>query len=147
MEKLLKTNKTIIFVLLAVALLAGCATISPFDQHAYVQTTSLKVDALHLMGKAVGDYTTYEKDIEAFEISLQKVYEYEKNRPKNDITVAMWDKLMKPDGHLLGGFLRRWKEEGKLGSAFVENIKEVVGGEFDKIAGLESKKLKSSDIK
>jgi len=145
MKQLLKT-KTTVLLLCAAVLLAGCATIAPFDQHAYVQTTSLKVDALHLMGKAVNDYTAHAQEVEAFEIAVQKVYEYEKNRPKNDITTAMWEKLIKPDGHLLGGFLQRWKKEGRLGSAFVENMQEVVGGEFDKIAGLESKKIKSSDL-
>ncbi len=132
---------------LAALVMAGCATISVFDQHAYQQTTSLKVEAVHLMGKAVESYDAHRGDVETFQLSLQKLYEYEKNRPKNEITVEMWDKLMNPDGHLLGGFMKRWESEGRLNKVFVGEAQLLVSKAFDQIAGLESKKLKPADIK
>ena len=126
---------------------AACATISSFDQYAYTQTTSLKVDALNTMSLATQEYATNEKTVQELQTNLQKVYEYEKNRPKNEITLKMWDALLNPDGHLLGGFIKRWQTEKKLNAVFVQEEKKIVGEAFDQIAGLESHKIKPSDIK
>lgn len=123
-----------------------CATLSSFDQQAYLQTTSIKVDALNIMDLAIEDYGTNEKSLKEFETKLQKVYEYEKNRPKNEITLMLWDKLLDPNGHLLGGVLSRWKNEKKLGATFINESKKLVDKAFDQILGLESKKIKASDI-
>jgi hypothetical protein len=71
------------------------------------------------------------------------VYEYEKNRPKNEITLKMWDVILNPDGHLLGGFIKRWKNEKKLNAVFIQEEKKMVGEAFDQIAGLESHKIKT----
>src|SRR5665647_2692675 len=87
-------NLTILVFLLS---FTGCATISSFDQYAYTQTTSLKVDAMNTMDLATDEYTTHEKTVQDLQTRLQKVYEYEKNRPKNEITLKMWDKLLDAD--------------------------------------------------
>jgi len=81
-----------------------------------------------------------------FQTKLRKVYEYEKNRPKNEISVKLWDILIDTNGYLLGGFLSRWKKENKLNVAFITNEKDLVGKAFDQISGLESKKIKASEI-
>ena len=124
----------------------GCATISSFDQYAYTQTTSLKVDALNTMDLAVNEYKIQEATVQELQTKLQKVYEYEKNRPKNEITLKMWDVLLNPDGHLVGGFLNRWQKDGKLSKTFIDNDKKIVSDAFDQIAGLESHKIKPSEL-
>ena len=134
---------TMLFVILS---LAGCATISTFDQHAYAQTTSAKVDALNVMSKATADYQKNEKSVVALQTELDKIYEYEKNRPKNEITIKMWKILLNKNGHLLGGFLTRWKKESHLNKTFITEEKKLVGSAFDQIAGLESHKIKKSEI-
>ncbi|MDR2802531.1 MAG: hypothetical protein LBB31_04860 [Prevotellaceae bacterium] len=139
--KIIRKNK-IAALLLSAVMVASCATISLFDQHAYERTTSLKVDALHVMSAATEDYAAHVQDIETLQLNLQKAYEYEKNRPNNDITTQMWALLLNPEEHLLGGFFTLWKEEGKLGETAVSRSKQQVGEAFDKIAGLESKKIK-----
>lgn len=125
----------------------SCASISHFDQYAYAQTTSIKVDALNTMDLAITDYISSTQIVQGLETNLQKLYEYEKNRPKNDLSIKMWDKLLNKEGHLLGGFIERWKTEGKLNAAFISESKEQVGDAFDQISGLESNKIKPSDIK
>jgi hypothetical protein len=125
----------------------SCVSISSFDQYAYAQTTSIKVDALNIMDLAIEDFNMHQADVNEFSTKLQKVYEYEKNRPKNEITIKLWDKLLDPNGHLLGGFLSRWEKEKKLGDTFITEEKKLVDKAFDQIAGLESKKIKPSDIK
>jgi len=125
---------------------SGCVTISPFDQYAYAQTTSIKVDALNLMDLANDDFSKHQASVMEFQTKLRKVYEYEKNRPKNEISVKLWDILIDTNGYLLGGFLSRWKKENKLNVAFITNEKDLVGKAFDQISGLESKKIKASEI-
>jgi hypothetical protein len=131
------------FLLLAVLFsFAACATISTFDQYAYTQTTTLKVDALNTMTLATDEYAINEKSVQELQTNLQKIYEYEKNRPKNEINIQLWDKMIDTNGHLLGGFLKRWQNEKKLNAVFVQEEKKIVGEAFDQIAGLESHKIK-----
>lgn len=129
-----------------ILIICSCASISRFDQYAYAQTTSLKVDALNTMSLATSNYDSCADKVQNLETSLQKIYEYEKNRPKNEISIKLWDKLLNKDGHLLGGFIERWKKENKLNETFILNLKEQVGEAFDQISGLESNKIKISDI-
>jgi hypothetical protein len=57
------------------------------------------------MGKATDSYASHQREIGELQIALDKAYEYDRNRPLNEITVKMWDKLLDPQGALLGGFL------------------------------------------
>jgi hypothetical protein len=132
--------------LLCILGLLGCAsTISTYDQYAYVQTTNLKVEALALMDKAVDSVSKYIPAIEDIEMKLNKAYEYEKGRQKNEISTQMWEILKSPDKHLLGGILKRWRDEKQLGAGFIANEKKIIGEAFDIIAELESKKIKQTD--
>ena len=133
-------------LLVVVLSFTACATISSFDQYAYAQTTSLKVDAINTMSMAISDYSTNEKTVQELQTKLQKAYEYEKNRPKNEITLKMWTILLDSNGHLLGGFITRWEKEQKLNAVFIQEEKKIVGDAFDQIAGLESQKIKPTDI-
>jgi len=147
MDKLklsIRFTKVILLFLLISSI--SCVSISRFDQYSYAQTTAIKVDALELMDLAVNDYSSYETNDREFQTKLKKIYEYEKNKPKNDITIELWNKLIDPNGHLLGGFLNRWKTERKLNETFVLEEKKLVDKAFDQITGLESKKIKPSDI-
>lgn len=148
-KNLIKMNPAVLrhfVLLLTVFTFLGCATISSFDQYAYTQTTSLKVDAMNIMDMAKDSITLHKEEVMEFETKLQKVYEYEKNRPKNEITLKMWDLLLNPEGHLLGGFLNRWKTTALLSPAFITNEKKLVSDAFDQIAGLESHKIKTSEV-
>jgi len=136
-------NITMLFVIFSAV---SCASISSFDQQAYTQTTSVKVDALNLMDLAKYDYATQENNVKEYLTKQQKIYEYEKNRPKNEITLKLRDKLLDKDGHLLGGFLNRWQTETKLNETFIAEEKKLVDKAFDQISGLESKKIKPSEI-
>ncbi|MGN6340491.1 MAG: hypothetical protein ACTHML_05990 [Ginsengibacter sp.] len=125
---------------------SGCATISGFDQYAYTQATSIKVDALNVMNLATENYTNHLQEVSQVNNEIEKIYEYEKNRPKNSITTRMWQRMEDTSGHLYAGFIHRWKDQGKLSQAFVDDEKELVAKSFDQIAGLESKKIKPSSI-
>ena len=134
-------------LLVVVLSFAACATISSFDQYAYAQTTSLKVDAINTMSMATGNYSTNEKTVQELQTKLQKAYEYEKHRSNNGITVKMWELLKNPNRNLFGGFLKRWQEKKTLSATFITEAKTQVSEAFDMIVELESQKIKPDDKK
>jgi hypothetical protein len=146
----MKTKKTNylfrIFLFSALALIA-CNTMSHFDQYAYTQSTSIKVDALNLIDLATEDYKTHEKEVKEVDTKVQKIYEYEKNRPKNEFTTRQWEILKDTTKDLYGGFIAMWRKNGKVGKTFIENKKAQIGKAFDQISQLESKKIKPSEVK
>lgn len=134
-------------LLFPLLLLFSCSpTISTFDQTAYMQVTSLKVDALDLMDKATENYTSHESEVKAIQLAIDKAIEYDKHRPNNAITINMWTILNNPEGHLFGGFLVKWKKEGKCNAVYIVDKKKQIGDSFDQIAELESKKIKTSEV-
>jgi hypothetical protein len=131
--------------LIAVTLTA-CSTIAPYSQYAYQQATSIKVDALALMDKATEPYTSHATDVQNLETEIDKAYEYAKSRPKNELSTKQWALLKDPDHNLLGGFLKRWKAQSTLSAVFIKEAEGLVGDAFDTISGLESGKIKASNI-
>ena len=129
-----------LIVLIAVT---GCKPLmSTFDQASYSQVISLKVDALALMDKSTDAYTSHTADINALQLELDKAIEYDKHRPNNLITNEQWKVLSDTTGHLLGGFLVKWKKDGKESAVYIADKKTQIGDSFDQIADLEIKKLK-----
>ena len=126
---------------------ASCSTISTYDQAAYEHATSAKVDTLALIDKATESYSSHEKEIIAVRTELEKAYEYDLGRPLNKITVAQWAVLLDPERDLVGGFLKMWKSKGSVSAYFVTAKKKQIGEAFDQIIGLESGKIKPSQVK
>ena len=116
-----------------------------FDQAAYEHATSLKVDTLVVMSKATESYANHSREVADLQISLDKAYEYDRNRPLNIVTITLWDKLRNPEGDLLGGFLREWKEDGPLLPKYVSAKKKQVAEAFNVIIQLESGKIRASE--
>lgn len=131
-----------LFLILLLTGMSACSTISRFDQYAYSQATSIKVDALSLMDSATEQYAQHQSSVAGVMTSMNKIYEYEKNRPKNDISEKMWAMLKDSTGHLYGGFIKRWQREGKLDATFIQESKRLIGQSFDQISQLESGKIK-----
>ncbi len=91
-------------------------------------------------------FNNHHDEVLKLKTNLQKIYEYEKNRPNNEITLKMWEKLLDKDGHLIGGFLMKWEEQGTQSEIFIREAKKIIGPAFDQIAQLESKKIKPSEL-
>lgn len=133
--------------LLAFTLNNSCGSlISTYNHYAYTQTIDVKVELLYLMEQAVEPFELHEESIKTIQMKIEKVYEYEKGRPKNEITVAMWEKFKSPDRFLFGGFIKRWQTEETLSLSFIEESKKNIGVAIDQIIGLESGKIKKSEL-
>lgn len=129
------------------ATIGACSPlIATYSQAAYEQATAIKAESLALMGKAAEPYGQHSQEVEALMLQVEKAYEYAGGRPKNEISTQQWAKMKDPSKNLLGGFFKRWKEEGQLGSTFVEEAKGVIAESFDQIIGLESGKIKEADV-
>jgi len=123
-------------------LLSGCTSIAPFNQRAYEQATSLKVDALMLLNYAAEPYGKHEQKIEMLKINLEKAYEYAKGRNKNEITTQQWLIIKDPSRNSLGGILKKWKSEAVLNKVFIEEAKQLVSDAFDAVISLEGGKIR-----
>ena len=143
MRLLTKSN----YLLVITFFVVGCAsTISFFDQFSYKETISAKIEALALMDKAVEDYDSQKESIESVVKAMNKVYEYEKNRPKNTETTKMWEILLDPNKNLFGGFLKKWETDKKENQTFIDQAKPQVEKAFDIIIDLENKKIKPEGV-
>lgn len=132
---------------LLAGVVASCGpTISTFSPIAYEQATSLKVDALAIMDRAIEPYADHRAEAESLMIRLAKAYEFAKGRPSNDVSTRQWRILIDPERNLLGGFLARWKKESRLSTTFVTEAKGLVADAFDTIIGLESGKIKPEQV-
>lgn len=127
-------------------ILSSCRLFSPsvsaFDQYSYTQTTSLKVDALDLMDLATDSVQLHEKEIKTVQSAIQKIVEYEKHRPKNEVTTQLWFALTDTSGNLFGKFILRWQHDKILKPVYVQEKKKQIGLAFDQIAEMESGKNK-----
>lgn len=129
------------FVALAM-LITSCASIrtAPFDQYAYQKGTEIKVDALRLMDKATMRYNSQTEAIDHLETELAKMLEYEKNRPNNQISYAMWKMMANPNGDFIASFLKLWKEKGTVSPVFIKQAKEQITEALDLVLQYEGKK-------
>jgi hypothetical protein len=116
-----------------------------FDQYSYQQAISLKVESLNLMDEAVEVYTEHASDIETLQLDLQKMVEYEKNKPDNEISYAMWKIIANDERNLLAGFLKRWEEKSQLSQVFIKEAKLQVSESLDLIIKYEANKNKSNE--
>ena len=127
----------------AFLLCSGCTSaIAPYDHYAYLQATSLKVEALELLDNAVEPYSMHVEEVRSFKQRMQKAYEYVRALPKNDLTRRQYEILMNPQGHSLFGVLNRWESSGRLSPAFVHQIRPQIAAHFDQVIALEAAKIK-----
>lgn len=147
--KIIKTNlifivRSIVFVTL---LATACSTVSVYSPEAYKQAVDLKIESLNLMSFATASYQDYQEEVDFLKTELKKAFEFAKGRPNNEISTQQWEILIDEDRNLLGGFLKRWKDENILSQMFVDEMQMIVSDAFDTIIGLESGKINPSELK
>jgi hypothetical protein len=136
-------------ILLGYLLLQGCGpSMALFSERAYDLATSLKVETLALMDKAVEPYDKHAAKVEDLILELRKAYEYAAGRASNEIPAEQWAILIDPEKNLAGGFFKRWQEKGTLNKIFIDEAKKgLIAPAFDLIIGLEAGKLKPEEAR
>jgi PBP1b-binding outer membrane lipoprotein LpoB len=147
MQRNILFNLKILLAIFAINIvLVGCSSISEFSQYAYQQAVDLKVESLDLIGNADQPFEDYTDDVYALKLELKKAMEFAKGRKDNEISTKQWEILTDENRNLLGGFLKRWEDEDTLSKMFIDEAKQIISDAFDTIIGLESGKIKPSEI-
>ncbi|VXC25713.1 conserved exported hypothetical protein [Flavobacterium sp. 9AF] len=115
-----------------------------YDQYSYQKTTELKVETLLLMDNAVTPYPDQQEKVEKILLDMEKLKEYEKNKPNNEITFSMWSIMTNSEKNLVSGFFKRWKEKQNLSPAFVIEAKKQIEEAYNLLIEYEVKKDKTS---
>jgi hypothetical protein len=146
--KFLFLKKSLLGLVLMCFITSGCAPgISLYSENAYDQAVTLKINSLRLIDHATEPYSDHAQDVESLMYEIDKAYEYAKGRPRNELSAWQWKILKDPDGHLLGGFIIRWKEQETLSTPFITESKGVISDAFDTLIGLESGKIRPSEVR
>jgi hypothetical protein len=142
MNKALNVQKKFFWLLLFSLLFSCKATIALYDQYAYTQATSLKVDLQNLALESDSiSFETAKPDIDKVDIELQKAYEYNKGRDNNSISSKQYEILL-ADDHFYKSFLKDWKAKGKESAIMSQNISEEIGDLMDQVIKAENGKNK-----
>ena len=92
-------------------------------------------------------YDSQTAAIENLEAELEKMVEYEKNKPDNQISYAMWKMIADPNKKFIGGFLKLWEEKGTVNQIFADEAKGQVVEALDLILQYEGKKDPAAENK
>ena len=139
-----------LFGILALALvIAACSPlISAYDGDTFKDTTELKAKTLVLMDRAVEPYDNYKTQVDEVMVMAGSLYDRQKVRRYNKLTVKQWDLLLSDDAlpgtkAMLPPFFENWKSDGKLKPFYIKEIKKQIAAAFDEIIKLESAKIKN----
>jgi hypothetical protein len=142
MIKTLSHYKKIYWVFLLVLSIGCKPTIALYDQYAYTQATSLKVDMQNLALESQNvNYNEATADINKVNTDLQKAYEYNKGRDLNSLSTKQYEILLS-ENDFYKQFLNNWKSSGKESATFAQNVSDKIGQLMDQIIKLENGKNK-----
>ena len=93
---------------------------------------------------ATTSFEEHQQMVEKVLLDMEKLKEYEKNKPNNEITFSMWSIMTDSEKNLVAGFFKRWKEKQTLSPAFVTEAKKQIEEAYDLLIEYEVKKDKTS---
>jgi hypothetical protein len=145
--KIVVKRSNLVFLILFILVLSACTgpRIALYNETAYSNAVSLKVESLALMGKATDSISAHVQEISTLETNIEKAYQYVRWLPRNELTVAQWEILKDPNRDLLGGFLKKWENEKVLHVVFIKEKEKQISDAFDEILKLETGKNKPKD--
>ena len=142
-------KKQILKLVLAFAflLLTACGSLKTaiYDQYSYQQEVSLKVETQDLLKHAVEPYDTYKNKVEELLLEMEKMEEYEKNKPNNTLSYKMWQLMTDADKNSVAGLFKLWKEKGQLSAVFLGEATGQVTETFDALIKYEASKNKENE--
>jgi len=136
----MKTLKNSIIVLLTITLFSSCASL--YDPVTHAETVNTKSSALNLMDQSTSPFNNHTAEVAQFKQKLADRLNYEKTKPKNEITTKMWE-VLNNDNKLIKSYLKLWEEKGTLSQFFIDEAKPQIGEAFDLLIEYEEKKDKT----
>ena len=134
---------TFLFVILFVS----CNTIKTaiYDQYSYQQDIALKVETLAVLKHGTESYDAFETQIEHLLLEMEKMEEYEKNKPNNSISYKMWELMTDENRNSVAGLFKMWKTKGQLSSVFLLEANDQIEAAFDALIKYEISKNKENE--
>ena len=126
----------VILVATLVGLFASCAT---YDTYSYDQTVKLKNETIQLMEAGNESYSLHSNNVDGLRAKIDSLYNYEKSRNNNLVSVKMWE-ILKKDNGLVFGFFQRWKASNSLNQFFIREAVKQTSISFDEIIQTEENK-------
>jgi len=128
-------------------LITSCGSIKTaiYDQYSYQQEVSLKIETKALLNHATEDYAVYQDQITHVLLEMEKMEEYEKNKPDNAISYQMWHLMTDADKNSVAGLFKRWKEKEHLSAVFTQEASLQVMEAFDALIKYEVSKDKEKE--
>lgn len=140
----LKINRIPAFALTPFLILwMGCAHfIANYDPITYKSLTDLKAEIVLFLEKVdpVKPYTEYAPQFEDLKLKLEKVYEYEKGKKKNDDTIAQITEVRT----MLHDLVALYKEQNKLNAFYLDEKKKQLATALDIVITTENSKTKGN---
>ncbi|MFD0962958.1 hypothetical protein [Pseudofulvibacter geojedonensis] len=135
------------FLAITLLTLTACNSIKTaiYDQYSYQQEIALKVETNSLLNHATEPYTDYKEEVEKLLLEMEKMEEYEKNKPNNSISYKMWELMTDEERNSVAGLFKMWKEKGQLSAVFLEESKVQVSQAFDALIKYEVSKDKEKE--
>lgn len=121
-------------------LLAGCIhLVSYYDSQSYKNLTDLKASASILFDNLAQDPTGngVKTELDSFRLDLEKAYEYEKGKDKNQDTIVQVSTIR----DIYDGLLQLLKTQGKLSAVYIGEKKTQVMDAFDIAIKTEKEKI------
>ena len=137
--------KLMLAMLLLVITACGSIETAIYDQYSYQQEISLRVETKNLLAHATEPYTSYKTEVEKLLLEMEKMEEYEKNKPNNILSYKMWQLMTDVDKNSVAGLFKLWKEKGQLSVVFLDEASEQVMEAFDALIKYEASKNKENE--
>lgn len=136
--------KTLFKITAVFLILTSCqiTKTTAYDSYSHQKTVALKVRTDQLISKSQESYTMYQTEATALLLEMEQQLAYEKSKPNNTITLAMWSKIIGNEKTLLPQFFIIWKQKEKLSPAFTKESTKQINDAFDQIISLETNKEK-----
>lgn len=136
--------KTLFKITAVFLILTSCqiTKIAAYDSYSHQKTVALKIRTDQLISKSQESYTMHQNETTALLLELQQQFAYEKSKPNNAVTIAMWSRIIGNEKTLLPQFFGLWKQKEKLSPAFTEESTKQINDAFDQIISLETNKEK-----
>ena len=136
--------KTLFKITTVFLILTSCqiTKIAVYDSYSHQNTVALKVRIDQLISKSQENYATHQTEMKALLLELQQQYAYEKSKPNNAVTVAMFSRIIGSEKTLLPQFFAMWRQNEQLSPAFTKEAAKQISETFDQIIILETQKIK-----
>nr|WP_299340118.1 hypothetical protein [Allomuricauda sp.] len=149
MERIMSSQTSLLIGLSALLFLVSCdaARMASYDPYAHQKSMEVRMKASKLIDKSIEPFENHAEEVENLLLEMDKVKTYEQNRSNNGISFRMWQLLADENRFSLAGFIKKWREKGRLSKTFVEESKQQIMEGIDLLIWFEGKKDAESKLR